>query len=160
MAQKLMARRLNSLAVDGLMEQLNRSTVDSLMVNSSRLDGLTLQWLHASMAQKLMARWLNIWQLDGSPARWLGDSWLDSSTALLPVDDTTAHQLGGSTVWWLDGLSARLPNSLTADGLVVQRSTAWWLPSLAAWLFHGSMVGGTTAQRLDGSTVGDWRLTG
>jgi hypothetical protein len=160
MAQKLMARRLNSLAVYGLMERLDKSTVDSSTDNSRRLDGLTLGWLHASMAQKLTAQRLNIWQLDGSPARWLDDSWLDGSTTLLPVDNTTAHQLGGSTDRWLDGLSAWLPNSLMANGLVVQWWTAWRLPSLAAWWFHGSTVGGTTARRLNGLTVGDRRLTG
>jgi hypothetical protein len=59
-AQKLTARRLNSLAVDGLMELLDRSTVDSSTDDGRRLDGLTLQWLHASMAQKLTAQRLNI----------------------------------------------------------------------------------------------------
>jgi hypothetical protein len=43
-----------------------------------------------------------------------------------------AHQLGGSTVQWLNGLLAQLPDSLTADGLVVQWLTAQRLPSLAA----------------------------
>ncbi len=44
---------------------------------------------------------------------------------------------------WLVGLTAR-----RLDSLVAQRS-------LVAQWFDGSMVGGTTAQRLDGLMVGD-----
>jgi hypothetical protein len=51
------------------MERLNRLTVDSSTADSRRLDGLMLQWLHASMAQKLTARWLNSLPVDGVTAR-------------------------------------------------------------------------------------------
>jgi hypothetical protein len=40
--KELTAQRLNSLAVDGLMERLDRLTFDSLTADSRRLNGLTL----------------------------------------------------------------------------------------------------------------------
>ncbi len=61
-----------------------------------------------------------------------------------------ALQLGGLTVRWLDSLSARLPDGLTALWFNGQRRNG-----SPARRLDGSTVGGTTPQRLDGSTVGD-----
>jgi hypothetical protein len=67
------------------MERLNRLTVDRSMADSRWHDGLTLRWLHASMAQKLTARRLNSLAVDGAKARqmaWkLKAGQLDSLTA-------------------------------------------------------------------------------
>jgi hypothetical protein len=51
------------------MERLNRLTVDSSTADSRRLIGLTLRWLHTSMAQKLTAQRLNSLAVDGTTAQ-------------------------------------------------------------------------------------------